>query len=508
MSKQEKRYFKIFASNNRKNSNYVKLFDFIAKLEEYKDEIVKEKFSKENFISQLHVTKNLLHKLILRSLTVYHAEISEESKIKELLRFVEILYHKGLYDQCVYFLEKAEKIAQDNLYYIGVIEILEWKSKIAFITTKTSDLKKYLISDYKDEIEKLKILKNKSIYRQLFYEILILNNEGTPIRSDSELEKYEKIMNNSYIKNEKIADSFFSRMMLYHINAYYYLNKGNIVKSHNYCKQVVELLEANPTQIIKSPIHYIAALNNYIYTCTQIGLFEQCYPALNKLKNVISFYNLPNDLTINLKETIFVRSNYLELELYKESCEFEKAKTLINELKNQQDLLLSLPTTRYKIFLLYTISYTYFILEEYSNALWWINNVLNITEQREPIDIFCFARVLNLLIHYELNNYDQIEYINNSNLRFFTTRNRMFKFELLFFSFLKNVISKDELLENDLKKLKTDLRTTIKDNQELKALQYFDYFSWIDCKIKKIGMSESLKNKRKSKLYNKNVNPC
>ena len=134
--------------------------------------------------------------------------------------------------------------------------------------------------------------------------------------------------------------------------------------------------------------------------------------------------------------------------------------------------------------------------------------MLNITEQREPIDIFCFARVLNLLIHYELNNYDQIEYINNSNLRFFTTRNRMFKFELLFFSFLKNVISKDELLENDLKKLKTDLRTTIKDNQELKALQYFDYFSWIDCKIKKIGMSESLKNKRKSKLYNKNVNPC
>ena len=109
MSKQEKRYFKIFASNNRKNSNYVKLFDFIAKLEEYKDEIVKEKFSKENFISQLHVTKNLLHKLILRSLTVYHAEISEESKIKELLRFVEILYHKGLYDQCVYFLEKQKK---------------------------------------------------------------------------------------------------------------------------------------------------------------------------------------------------------------------------------------------------------------------------------------------------------------------------------------------------------------------------------------------------------------
>ena len=89
-----------------------------------------------------------------------------------MLRFVEILYHKGLYDQCVYFLEKAEKIAQDNLYYIGVIEILEWKSKIAFITTKTSDLKKYLISDYKDEIEKLKILKNKSIYRQLFMKFL------------------------------------------------------------------------------------------------------------------------------------------------------------------------------------------------------------------------------------------------------------------------------------------------------------------------------------------------
>ncbi|MFH0867141.1 MAG: hypothetical protein V1904_13175 [Bacteroidota bacterium] len=111
LSKQEKRYFKLFAGANREASNYIKLFDILSRQKVYDEDAIREIYKNEKFIKQLHVTKNYLYKLILRSLHIYHINISEDSIIKELLQCVEILYNKGLYGQCTTLLNKAKMIA-------------------------------------------------------------------------------------------------------------------------------------------------------------------------------------------------------------------------------------------------------------------------------------------------------------------------------------------------------------------------------------------------------------
>lgn len=495
LSKQEKRYFKLFAGNNRKASNYIRLFDVIAKQKSYDEKQVREYFCNETFIKQLHVTKNHLYNLILKSLQLYHTDISAESKIKKLLSFVEILYHKGLYNECTNLLDKAKKIAIENESHLLLIEIIEWHSKIAFIVTKVSNLEKFIFEHYKNEIEILKILRNKSEYRKLFYEILILNNLGTPIRSSFDLTKYKKIISRPLLKNEKMAISYFSRVMFYYIQAYYYLNKGEIDESSRFNERIVSLMEKDPRQIKNSPIHYVAALNNLIYSNIHLKKFSQCYTLLPKLKNIAKNYSLSNDLTIDLKEIIFIRSNFLELELYKESYEFEKAIHLINELKLKIHYFFSIPITRYKIFLMYTISYIYFVLSDYSNALCWINKVLNITEIKEPVDIFCFARILNILIHYELNNFREIEYLYQSNIRFFSKRNRLYKLESFIFNFIKNKLLNKTLSDNlvtDFINLKKELQRITINPQDKKALQYFDCVLWVESKIENMKMNEYL----------------
>jgi hypothetical protein len=496
LSKQEKRYYKLFAEKNRESSNYIKLFDFLSKQKVYNEKKTREYFSNDTFIKQLHVTKNHLYNQILKALSLYHSSFGPESKVKELLNCVEILYHKGLYSQCNSLLEKVEKIATENDLHLAVIEMIDWQSKIAFIASNLKDLEEFVNSGYNKETKILNILENKSKYRKLFYEILILNNRGIPIRNHLDSMKYEIITNNPLVQNEDFAISYYSKIMLYHIHSYYNLNKGDIIQSNKYCEQIVVLMEQNPDQIRISPIQYVAALNNYIYSSIHSGKYEQSMHLICKLKNVCKDYNLSHDLTIDLNEKIFIRSAYLELELYKESYEFDKAIILIETLKLKSDYLFSIPVNRYKIFLLYNISYTYFILSDYTNALYWINNVLNITETKEPVDIFCFARILNILIHYELNNFSAIEYLHQSNIRFFKKRNRLYKFELVIFNFIKKtmIIKAHEVdLINDYKNLKKELQRILKSHEDKKALQYFDYLSWVDSKINNMRMDEYLK---------------
>src|SRR5688500_17153020 len=85
----EKRYFKIFATMHVKGSDdnkYVKLFDAIDKQNEYNEEQIREQFKDEKFLIQLHVAKNYLYNIILKSLRLYHSEKSKLNELMDLLR--------------------------------------------------------------------------------------------------------------------------------------------------------------------------------------------------------------------------------------------------------------------------------------------------------------------------------------------------------------------------------------------------------------------------------------
>ena len=493
LSKQEKRYFKLFAKANRNASNYVRLFDAIQKQKVYNEASIKEVFKTETFIKQLHVTKNHLYTLILKMLHSYHADMSADSQTKILLHYVEILYKKGLYEQCKKILKQATNIAVAYEYHLTLLEIIEWQAILAFITTKSDDIEHYVIDGYNKESEFIKILKNKSDFRKLFYEILILNNKGTPIRSKDDLEKYKKIVNNSLLKNVELATSYNSKVMFYYVMAYYTLNKGNLKESNYYNKETVALMEANPVQIKDFPINYVAALNNLIYAGIQLKDYNISMNAIKKMRSVPEKYKLSKDLTPDLNKKIFIRSNFLELELYKNSGEFKKALHLISEIENTVESLNKNDVSRYTLFLYFNIAFTYFAVEDFSKARHWINKILNITETKEPVDIFCFARILNLLIHYELKNTQLIDYIYNSNIRFFNKRNRLYKLETLIFDFVKHKMLKEtskKKLIKDFKSLKKELIKITVSPQDKKALQYFDYISWVDSKIKNVRLAD------------------
>jgi hypothetical protein len=107
LSKAEKRYFKVYNSAKSESTNYVKLFDAIDKQDIYDESAIKDVFKDSKFVRQLHVTKNQLIKLILKSLRNYHSSISVESELNLILRNIELLFRKELFGICLDELKKS-----------------------------------------------------------------------------------------------------------------------------------------------------------------------------------------------------------------------------------------------------------------------------------------------------------------------------------------------------------------------------------------------------------------
>ena len=100
----EKRYFKIFSERHTIGSQnkYVLLFDQLDHFDLEDDEVyclnLKKLGVNADFIS---ADKNYLYQLILKSLNDFHNSKTYNLEIKEALISIEILFHKGLYSECL-----------------------------------------------------------------------------------------------------------------------------------------------------------------------------------------------------------------------------------------------------------------------------------------------------------------------------------------------------------------------------------------------------------------------
>src|SRR3989338_2385550 len=102
LSPSEKRYFKLFASQQAKEdkSAQIKLYDLLEKIEVYNEEKVNNKL--KPFVNQKQVgaIKNYLFNLILKSLRNYYAETSTDLILNNFLQEAEILFDRGMIEQC------------------------------------------------------------------------------------------------------------------------------------------------------------------------------------------------------------------------------------------------------------------------------------------------------------------------------------------------------------------------------------------------------------------------
>jgi len=482
LSKSEKRYYKLFASRHAVNedSAMVSLFDYIGKQANYDETALFLAFKGKPFLNQFSTVKKRLTDHILQSLHAFHAMNSMENQVNRMLHQAQLLFDKSLYDQCTRHLRSAERLAIKHDLFPACMSINKLKNRI--IETRGYDVEEKDIDQLKQSTEtalskERMILDLWHIKSKLFQ---LLQRTGVA-HSEKDHQKIDALMKTVPSEELRIAfASAESNYLYYHIYSAYYFAKHQWAKSLYYTEKTIQHLTQYKNYTNERPNTLISALTNACYLAESIGEFDKSQSFLNTLKQFAKQQevNASEDLQIKL----FSSRYSIEMNLLLIKGKFREAQKIGSEVIDGIEYFCEKITAVRKGFLILQLAVTEIGCENYQKALYYINNILNDVRLGEHETIVTSTHLLNLIVHFELKNYDFLHYSAKNTQRILKSINKLTDFEKTIISFMQKLakshpIDFQELYEQLFEQL-SGLKTSI----ELQTTYNFDYLTWVESK--------------------------
>jgi len=399
LKKTEKRYFKIYATRHSEQANSAKLFSAMEKMSEYDEAALRRIFSGEKFLDQLAVAKNYLSKIILESMTLYHAADSVQSEITHLLQQVEFLLNRGLSDQASKKLTKAENLSAKYENHQKILECCTWRRTLQ---TKSNYKDVHLLLE-REELT-LKKLQNIFEYRSISSKVFGILRQVGRNPTPEQWQLINHALSHPLLTDASNAICFESTGHFLNIHAAVSFLKNDKKAIYYYTKSHVEWLEAHPYQIEIHPKSYLDSVHNYLHSCFDNRKFDELESGLSKLKAM-------HIDTPYLEEPTFITIHSLELLLRITSGDCTKGLESIPHIEEGLAKFPNLSPTE-KAILFERVIRILVASGDSSTALKWVNNLINDSIIRSiRTDILSTIKLLNILIHFDLGNVDFAQHL-------------------------------------------------------------------------------------------------
>lgn len=492
LTKSEKRFFKLHSSLQSGDKNYLKIFDAMDRQKVYDEEALKKLFARETFIKHFPSEKNHLYKLILKALRAYHAESSISGILKQEIKNIEILYRKALYAECNKLLHRAKRIAKENERFYYWFELLSWEKMLleeayeSGVFTKDLDA---LIEEERDVIEKLR---NLAAYHILYSKINYVFRSGGYVRTEEEHAMVEEIAEHPLIKGKNTALSRRAATICYYTQGFCHWAKRDWKTSLTKFMRVKEILDEHPQIMGDLPKRYIRTLNYIINAQIELQDFDAARDNITLMRSLLDTNGFSG---LNIELQVFNASYLCELRLLDRMGEHASALELVEPILKGLEEHAPRQHKEYELEFYYVLALVHFGSGEMNKALFWINKLLNDNEPTLRQDIFTYARLFNLVIHYELGNYDLLEYIVRSTQRFLSKKQRAHQVEVCMIDHIKKLARAGDpaVKRNLFLSLTGQLEELFKDPNESLVLKYFDVLAWAKSRSEGIAFSAAVK---------------
>ena len=139
----------------------------------------------------------------------------------------------------------------------------------------------------------------------------------------------------------------------------------------------------------------------------------------------------------------------------------------------------------------------YFGSGDYETSIDYLQRIINDNLDLR-YDLQCYARLLHLMAHYELGNFEIMEYLTKSVYRFMARMQNLTVVEEEMFKFLR------ASLQLSRQKVKAEFRNFLdkikhfeKNRFETRAFAYLDIISWVESKVYEKPMADIIANKHR-----------
>ena len=482
LTRAEKRHFRLFVGRNQASNDilFLQLFDFLDKHKAYDERTILKKLPaiKKRQLSNL---KAHLYKQLLISLRLLNKNYNEDIQIREMIDYARVLYNKGLYRQSLEVLDKAKVKAKRGMFNTLAMEIVEFEKHIeAQYITRSIESRAEVLTE--ETISLNKTIKESNLFSNLSLQLYGLYLRVGYVRNKKDYFFVREFFQTNLPKISFKDLDFNGKIYYCQVYVWFYHITQEFPLCYKYAQRWVDLFQSN-TEMIKlyAPL-YLKGLHNLLNALFNTLYYEKFVEILDQLEEFPKIYDIGQADNI---ESLFFLYKYIHT-IKKHYIEG----TFTEGLEIVPDLARIIESERYNwdnhriMVFYYRIACLYFGSGDNSNAIHYLNLIINQKNPDYREDIQCFARILNLIAHFELGNEQLVEYQVKSVYRFLSKMEDLHAVQREIFRFLRRTPKmREDELKNEFIFLKNKLTRIENEPFERRPFLYLDIISWLESKI-------------------------
>lgn len=503
LEKSEKRNFKLYATRHSGSDlKIVQLFDALDKMERYDEELLLKK-NRAIKKQQLSNMKAHLYRQILASLRLIRDDSNIDMQLHEQMDYARILYNKGLYYQSLRVLDKLKEMALTYNQYTYLQQAIFFEKKIEalYITRSMQDRADQLSAESARVDQTISIVTRLSNLALQLYSWYIRHGHA---RNGKDEQAIADFFEAHLPPDAAQVRGFYERLYLYQSYCWYAFIRQDFLQYYRYTQRWVDLFYENPHMIEAETAHYIKGMHNLLGAHFDLQNAKKLTETLKLFEDFACSELVTNN--INNRIQTFIYLNISRINKHFIEGTFTEGLELVPYIEEKlAEYELYMDRHRILVFY-YKIASLYFGSGNYEMAIEYLNRIINWKVDLRT-DLQCYSRLLHLIAHYELGNFDLLEYLIKSVYRFMSKMENLSVVEEEIFRFLRRAFRfSPKQLKLEFEKLADSLKQHERNQFETRAFMYLDIISWLESKINNVPVQDVIREKFLRKMQGeKNV---
>lgn len=411
----ERRYLTIYLSKEKKQSKLLRLIEFMEG-DEPASKLTAQLSVNRSAIAGL---KHQAYRTVLRYMRMYNESRTIDYQLHEWIINALFLYERRLYESSLKELERAIEIADRYDRLPVLISLLSLKAKIN-IERNADDLSDSTIAIHNDLNAALRDLKTESRMKELRERTFLILRTRFQARS-SELRHELDVLFNSF------PTEFESNRLSYrHHHRYAEANlrlcNNQFDEAAAIYRQLLDAWQHSPSRINSDTLSYSKLLSNYCNALFSAGNFTELSSGIRQMREL-----QPNSREEEAE--LFQNTYYLELLSLMNTDEYERLDRLVKQIETGIKQYRTKINKAREIAFYHNIAMAYLLLHNWKKAGEWIEKIILQEKTEHRKDLQHTARMLRLVLWYELGKHDLLEYELVNVERFLRKRKAWFAYE-------------------------------------------------------------------------------
>jgi hypothetical protein len=481
LSKSEKRHFKLSAGRMAGSKDYLDLFDLIDQIKAKDRQELEQLYRRVHPSSSPDNASRYLLKVLSDCLVQLRVRDDHFFELLHGLQRVHILQERNLPEEGYRELKRLQQLAlhsQDHM-----VQYMIYRQMLNFLSENNFDKlsEKQLVGMQMKARDLLRGIRNThehySLYELLKYRLV---HSGKALSEEDRKQLTDLLLSEMSIVNAREKSTLESRKLHLLFQSFFFTDIGDYRSALKTFYELNRLFERNRDLWRYPPSDYLSALDGILDSLRTMGYFDEMPYYIQKLQQLEE--NADPEyfrLVVRKLAVLYQLVHFVGMRAHENALQL--ADTDVAAVLSAYSLV---DDTHQHELLFYT-ALAYFRVKQYKKAQKYLNEIVLVGEIDYRSMIYKASRLLSMLIHYEDNNLEYLDYEVRSYKRALQHRGKSTLTEKLVFKTIKlyptiNTPQKNEIL---WKKVAALVKTVEKEKYELQLLKYFDFIGWVKAKF-------------------------